>query len=385
MTLDKRDAEAFQVEQSMAFKDGRQRDKADEITLKVFCEDWLKTKKVEYRPETVKLYQNAIRRLLDYFGGNMFLTKITPLMAAKFIAALEPMKKDTRAGAKLSSWSMHRTLRNCKTIWNSAVTWELIAKNPFTHVSTPKLITRRWYYLKPKEYRKLLEVVPTLRHKAIYALAYTAGPRFGELFSLTWSDIDFETGEVVIENRPATASMPPFYVKDYEARRIPLPKHTLDILSALYSQAPEKVPYVLLDQKRYNTLLAKWKKHQQQKKPWRNQDIVNNVLVDFRRHLRWAGIKPIGQFSLHTLRKCCGQNWANHLPMNVVKELMGHSSIDTTQKFYNQVDEDHRAKAAAVIDKLVSETDTENEKQHKTDAGMTPRANFSKNSKKIGL
>ena len=35
--------------------------------------------------------------------------------------------------------------------------------------------------------------------------------------------------------------------------------------------------------------------------------------------------------------------------MNVVKELMGHSDIATTQKYYTQVDADHEAKAARVI------------------------------------
>ncbi|MHC4192315.1 MAG: tyrosine-type recombinase/integrase [Planctomycetota bacterium] len=72
--------------------------------------------------------------------------------------------------------------------------------------------------------------------------------------------------------------------------------------------------------------------------------------------------------SIHTLRKSCGQNWANHLPINVVKELMGHSSISTIQKFYNQVDDDHRAKTAAVVDLLVSGSDTERNKVGKTDA-----------------
>ena len=81
----------------------------------------------------------------------------------------------------------------------------------------------------------------------------------------------------------------------------------------------------------------------------------------------------------HFFCKCCVQNWANNLPMNVVKELMGHSSIATTQKFYNQVDDNHRAKAAAVIDMLVSGTDAENEKQYKTDARLTPSSNFSEN------
>ena len=53
------------------------------------------------------------------------------------------------------------------------------------------------------------------------------------------------------------------------------------------------------------------------------------------------------------LRKCAGQNWADHMPINVVKEWMGHSDISTTQEFYNQVDKDHEAKAAKLIQNLL--------------------------------
>ena|GEM_PF-3683131 len=53
-------------------------------------------------------------------------------------------------------------------------------------------------------------------------------------------------------------------------------------------------------------------------------------------------------------RKRCIQNWVNELLIHVTKELAGHSSIVTTQKYYLKVDEYHRAKAAAVIDSLLS-------------------------------
>jgi integrase len=99
---------------------------------------------------------------------------------------------------------------------------------------------------------------------------------------------------------------------------------------------PERIPYVLLDEQQYGTVVAKWQRCQRQRRAWQNQDMVNNVLRDFKRHLKWAGIKPDGSLSIHTLHKSCCQNRANHLPINVVKELMGHSSISTTQKFYSQ-------------------------------------------------
>jgi integrase len=134
------------------------------------------------------------------------------------------------------------------------------------------------------------------------------------------------------------------------ARR-PLDKR---ILTQLHTEAPECIPFVLLNEKRYQTVLAKWQRYQREKREWTNQDMVNNVRREFKRHLKWAEIKPIGTLSIHTLRKCSGKNWADHLPPNVTKELMGHSNIATTMKYYSQVDKDQRKKAAAVVDALIS-------------------------------
>ena len=39
--------------------------------------------------------------------------------------------------------------------------------------------------------------------------------------------------------------------------------------------------------------------------------------------------------------------------MAVTKELMGHSSIGTTMKFYDQVDELHQAQACQVMQHLL--------------------------------
>jgi hypothetical protein len=47
-------------------------------------------------------------------------------------------------------------------------------------------------------------------------------------------------------------------IKAHEARRIPLPAHTIDLLTQFQSQAPEGVPYILLDKERYEHMRAKW-------------------------------------------------------------------------------------------------------------------------------
>ena len=59
--------------------------------------------------------------------------------------------------------------------------------------------------------------------------------------------------------------------------------------------------------------------------------------------------------------------------MNVVKEFMGHSSIDTTEKFYSTVDDDHFDKAKETMNDLLEKAGAE-----KTDLFLTFSGNFKK-------
>jgi integrase len=363
----KRDAEAFRAEKMTSFQKGEHRDRPKEISLKDFCEDWLRIRGPGLRNGTKKLYRLTIDRIVAHFGATTPVSKVGPMAAEKFIANLQPERKE-KQGKVLSAWTRQKMLRHCKTIFQKAVTWGLIPVNPFQEIRPFKLVTARWHYLTPTEYTRMLDVTPTLQTKALYALGYTAGLRFGEMVSLTWANIDWERGEVVIENRAATANLPPFSVKDYEARRIPLPKHTLDILRELQTKVLFKCPFILLNEQRYRTVLENWRTYQKEGRVWENRDMLLNVGRELRRHLKKADIEPNGSFSLHTLRKCAGKNWADALPPHVTKELMGHSSIATTMKYYSQVDESQRTRAAAVVDGLIAKAGEKN------DAQVTPKA-----------
>lgn len=204
-------------------------------------------------------------------------------------------------------------------------------------------------------YKELLRVTPSIREKTLFALAFTAGLRLTEALALRWSDIDFEKEEVHVVNRPGTETLPPFEIKDYEARTIPLPQHTIGLLTELQSNSPDKVPYVLLTEDRYRRIITNWQKCRASGLPWYNRYYANNALRDFKKRLKRAGIKQGSKtLTIHTLRKCCCQNWVDGgLPITTVKELMGHADIATTQKYYCTVDEDHRAKAAAVQNKIL--------------------------------
>lgn len=348
----KAEAEHFAAQKTVEFTQGARRDKPQEVTLSNFCRDWLHTRKSELRQASLESYENTIARLEDFFGRDCKLHNIDTQRAAAFVAE-QRSRTIGHKGKELSEASREQIKRNCKCLFGTAVEWELLSKNPFKALRLKKVVSKRWYRVTVKEYFALLDAAPSLREKVAYALLYTSGARVGAVFSLMWNDIDFERGRLVISNRDGTTDMPPFKVKDHEARRIPLPKHTIDLLTEWQAQAPEGVPYILLTKERYQIVKTKWQQLRKEGKPWRNRYMINNILRNFKVHYKRAGIKPVGKLTIHTLRKCCGQNWADNLPMNVVKELMGHSSIATTQEFYTQVDADHEAKAARIIDEML--------------------------------
>lgn len=348
----KAEAEDFKSEQHHQFNKGVARDKRRTATLAGFCKDWLRTRKGELKPASFELYEQTVKRLNDYFGAGIPLKDISQQEAAEFISKQVNLSQHSK-GKPLSDWSLAQIKRHCRTIFEAAVDWQLLAVNPFKALRFKKLATKRWYRLTVPEYHALLEIVPSLREKVAYALFYTAGLRLHEAFALTWDSVDFENGVVVINNREGSANVPEFSIKDCEKRRIPLPPHTIDLLTRLHAEATEKVPFVLLTKERYELVKQKWHQICEQGKPWKNRYLVNNVLRKFKKYFKRAGIKPVGKFTVHTLRKNAGQNWADYLPMNVVKELMGHSSIATTAEFYNQVDRDHELKAARVIQSLL--------------------------------
>ena len=348
----RREAEDYQARKKQEFDQDSPRDKGRKVTLGDFGKEWLNFKKNELKPATYDLYNYTFNRLQTHFGKDIYIQNITKKDAMVFISKQKKIAKGY-VGKKLSDWSREQIKKYSKLIFQGAVQMNTISSNPFDILTFRKLPKKRWHRISFEEYIALLEAAPTLYWKAFYSLAYTAGARVSELFSLTWSNIDFEKGVLTISNREGTDSMPPFDIKDSEERRIPLPPDTIEILAELQNQAPEEVPYILISKERYQYIVNKWQQIKNSNKPWRNRYMVNNVLREFRRHYKRAGIKPVGKLTIHTIRKSCGQNWADSNHMNAVREWMGHSRPGTTMEYYNQVDRDHEKKAAKIIQQMI--------------------------------
>lgn len=373
----KKDAERFQQAKRDELKQGTPRDPSNE-TLKGYTVRWLlnKTKIENLRPATVILYELTLKRLYNHFGPDALMRKIDRRAAKTFLAELKPIIDSDKP---LGNWSRHRVLRHCKTLFKEAAKDGVVGVNPFDEIARPKCTTSEWCYLKSDGFHKLLEVTPTLKEKVLYALAYTAGLRESEALALYWTDIDFDKGRVRITPRPETKEYPPFDVKDSDVRTIPLPELTLNLLIRLQLESPDNVPFVIMDKQGCQRIRDKWQKCCEQKRPWFNRYWSNNIIRNFHRRVLWAGIETNGkELTVHVLRKCCGQNWANDLPMNVVKEFMGHSSMETTEKFYSTVDDVHYDKAQKIMNDQLK-TEPKKAGAEKTDLKLTFSGDFGPN------
>ncbi|HUT30919.1 MAG TPA: tyrosine-type recombinase/integrase [Sedimentisphaerales bacterium] len=346
----KAQAEELARERAHEFSRGARRDKPTE-SLKVLCDRFLQTRPL--RPASVELYRNTATRLQKWFGPERLIADISPDEAAHFISGLRPVR-----GQELSGWTIHRTLRHCRTMFRQAQAFGWVIRNPFESVKQALPDPRNWHYVTPDEFKRLLDAAPSLHWQAFYALCWTGGLRFAEAVALRWCDVDLKTGEVLLQGRSGTDTEPEFRLKSprERTRRLRLPESTITILRRLRVQS-FRSPYIVLDQGRCSELQRKWQAHRKAKGTWRWQAAFRNANREFQRHCRKAGIVagPDESLSIHTLRKCAGKNWALiNSDMAITQRLMGHRSLSTTAKFYDCLTEQDRARAARGMDALIN-------------------------------
>jgi len=317
------------------------------------------------RKATVVGYKNTINQLLSFFSQDCLSRKIASEKAEEFISTrrvIHPCHQRRRS--ELSAWGRNAHLRHAHAMFAKAVEWEYIKKNPFERAERAKPVHRPWHFLTFPEFRALLAIVPELRIRCLYDVMYGTGLRIAEAINLLWDgrNVDFERGRINVTNRPPTAELPGFRVKDHEMRSLPMPNWLQTMLVDWQAQAPEGCPFVFLEAARWQTVQANWRRLFQADKAdeWQNRQFVNNLLRNYRVHCRRAEISTDEKLTLHCLRKSYAQNLADaETPAPTLKKLMGHSSIRTTEEFYLRSSDANEERACLALEKLMSEKQTD--------------------------
>ncbi len=259
-------------------------------------------------PHSVLAYVRDIQQFDGFVAGKGSLfenpQRIDPVFARGYLRYLE-LKN-------LSKKSVARKISSCRAFFRYLFREGKIKLNPFEHILTPKLGKRLPSFLYPDEVVKLLDCIDLkkrngVRDLAILELIYSSGMRVGEIAKLRTGDLDLEGGEVLVQG------------KGDKERMVLIGSHAIDSIkkylnirpnpSASSGQRGEKILFF----GRGGTKLTSRSMERMIKK-----------------YAKKAGISK--KVTPHTLR----HSFATHLleggaDLKIVQELLGHSSLSTTQ------------------------------------------------------
>ncbi|HSG39429.1 MAG TPA: tyrosine recombinase XerC [Thermoanaerobaculia bacterium] len=265
-------------------------------------------------PETLRAYEHDLTMFHEFLCRD-FLGKepdqvrpgdVDPLAVRSFLAAM------TRMG--LGKRSQGRTLSAVRSLFRYACREGILEANPAQGVKTPKAPKTLPRHLRPGEVESLIEAPSgdsprDRRDRAILEVLYAAGLRVSELVGLDWKDIDLSARVLRVLGKGSKERMVPFGRPAAEALRA-------------WMESWEEIRGAREDGDGEPVFLNP--------SGGRLTDRTVRRIID-----RWVDAASVARgVHPHTLR----HTFATHLLENgadlrAIQELLGHSSLSTTQKY----------------------------------------------------
>ena len=267
--------------------------------------DYLKFEK-RYSVHTIRSYQDDLIQFSDFLEiqfGQLKLNEISQSIVRSWLASLKEQKITAR--------TINRKISALKSFFKFHLRLGGIEQTPMYNVIAPKISKRIPVFIIEKDINNLLNTLnnitedwDSLNSKVIINLLYNSGMRLSELINLKESHIDSYKNQLKVLGKgnkerviPVSADVM-VLIKDYvEYKKVKFEQH---------------IPFLLVTPKGQK-LYSKYA-----------YNLVNKVLTD--------NVKTLDKKSPHVLR----HTFATHLMNNganldAVKELLGHTSLATTQ------------------------------------------------------
>jgi len=167
-------------------------------------------------------FQQRVACLKKVFGDSR-LSEVTVKEIARFQA---------ERATKVSPATVNRDLSVLKGMFTKAIEWGYALHNPVKRVKFLRETGQREWFLSKEEVKTLLEQCsPWLR--PLVALALHTGMRRGELFGLTWHDVDFRANCLHLDSERT---------KSGRGRKIPMNTSSPAILEGIRASSPVPRP-----------------------------------------------------------------------------------------------------------------------------------------------
>lgn len=270
-----------------------------------------------YKPATIARYRRALDQHLFAALGAHRLDEIRPGELEQLIGRLQ--------ARGLAANTVRNALMPLQAIYRWAVRQELASVDPTQRIELPLDRGRRDRFATADEVQRLLDALDP-RDRALWATAFYAGLRRGELMALRWSDVDLASGVIRVErSHDPEAGVTGETKSQAGRRRVPIPAVLGEHLTEhRMGTKPAIQPLVF---SRY-TLAGRR----------RGPDgPFSDSGINQRARKRWEarGMKPIG---LHACRHTYASLMiAAGVSAKALQTFMGHSSITTTYDRYGHL------------------------------------------------
>jgi len=274
---------------------------------------------------------------------------IIPMIGRKRLTELTTSDVDRLISKKMGEGLSVSSVRRIRSVLAQAIDqgirWGWVNRNVATLARAPKSVRSEGRTLTVEEARHFLDQLKGHRLECLFTLMLMTGVRRGEALGLQWIDLDTRKGVITVR-RQLRRDVDGLVIRDTKTQRsrrvVNLPRPMLDMLKSHRKE-----------QDAARSALGP---------AWNESGFIfttaiggpldpRNLLRDFKKVCRDAGL---GDWHLHELRHSAASLMlAQGVKLQVVSEVLGHSSIRMTADVYGHIlDPDRESAAAAMADVL---------------------------------
>ncbi len=193
--------------------------------------------------------------------------------------------------------TVNRIMCRLRHMLNKAVEWQLLEESPMRRLKFLRENNARLRYLSLEECDRLIAGCVAPHLKAIVTIALHTGMRSGEIRSLNWGDLDFDSGFLIIRDS-----------KNGEARHVPMDSTVVNLFCNYQRTAGSDFVFTNAAGGRIG-----WLQH------------------GFRKALVRAGLSDL---HFHDLRHTFASQWMMAGgELYALKDILGHKTIAMTQRY----------------------------------------------------
>ena len=307
-----------------------------------FLLSWLDIKANEVQVNTIAEYRGIVtKHILPYFNQ---LSKTLQGVSAKDIEDYYQYK--LRSGMYSNTVTKHHTLLYAAFMY--AFRNDMVISNPMQKVQRPKEYDFHPGFYSPLEAQELLIKAQGHRHYVAIVIALILGLRRSEVIGLKWRSINLREGIIKIENKAIKHNGNDIILSKMKTsssyRILKMPTQLTVFFNQLYEHQ-QKIKKTIAKDKKANFDYVCIDDNG-------NRFTLNSVTVAFPRLLKKIGMPPI---RFHDLRHSCASILLNNgCNMKQIQEWLGHSTYNTTAKYYAHLDMFNKEVVAVKLDGLLS-------------------------------